>query len=113
MGGNRLDRPGYFLEPTILTDITPENPAFHVGVHRERKKCAEVVDKAQAPRGDTSLNMTAFIRMISSREVRFDPSDAETYSVRSRTACVLDPASGELRGDTVHFSCSVLRSLAY
>ena len=29
LGGKRLDRPGYFLEPTILTDITPENPAFH------------------------------------------------------------------------------------
>jgi len=29
-GGKRLDRPGYFLEPTILTGITPENPAFHV-----------------------------------------------------------------------------------
>ena len=30
MGGKRLDRPGYFLAPTILTDITPQNPAFHV-----------------------------------------------------------------------------------
>jgi succinate-semialdehyde dehydrogenase / glutarate-semialdehyde dehydrogenase len=30
IGGNRLDRPGYFLEPTILTDITPQNPAFRV-----------------------------------------------------------------------------------
>ena len=29
LGGKRLDRPGYFLEPTILTNITPENPAFH------------------------------------------------------------------------------------
>jgi len=29
-GGKRLDRPGYFLEPTILTDITPENRTFHV-----------------------------------------------------------------------------------
>jgi len=29
-GGKRLNRPGYFLAPTILTDITPENPAFHV-----------------------------------------------------------------------------------
>jgi succinate-semialdehyde dehydrogenase / glutarate-semialdehyde dehydrogenase len=28
LGGKRLDRSGYFLEPTILTDITPENPAF-------------------------------------------------------------------------------------
>jgi len=29
-GGKRLNRPGYFLEPTILTDVTPDNPAFHV-----------------------------------------------------------------------------------
>ncbi len=28
MGGQRIDRPGSFMEPTILTDITPENPAF-------------------------------------------------------------------------------------
>jgi succinate-semialdehyde dehydrogenase/glutarate-semialdehyde dehydrogenase len=29
LGGKRLDRSGYFLEPTILTNIAPENPAFH------------------------------------------------------------------------------------
>jgi succinate-semialdehyde dehydrogenase/glutarate-semialdehyde dehydrogenase len=28
LGGKRIDRPGSFMEPTILTDITPENPAF-------------------------------------------------------------------------------------
>ena len=28
IGGKRIDRPGAFMEPTILTDITPENPAF-------------------------------------------------------------------------------------
>jgi succinate-semialdehyde dehydrogenase/glutarate-semialdehyde dehydrogenase len=28
MGGNRIDRPGSFMEPTILTDIKPANPAF-------------------------------------------------------------------------------------
>lgn len=28
-GGKRLDRPGFFLEPTILTDVLPENPIFH------------------------------------------------------------------------------------
>ncbi|MEI9865548.1 MAG: aldehyde dehydrogenase family protein [Limisphaerales bacterium] len=28
MGGNRIDRPGSFMEPTILTDIKPSNPAF-------------------------------------------------------------------------------------
>ncbi len=29
MGGQRLNRPGYFLEPTILTDIQPNNPAYY------------------------------------------------------------------------------------
>ncbi len=28
MGGKRIDRPGSFMEPTILTDIDPQNPAF-------------------------------------------------------------------------------------
>ncbi len=28
MGGKRIDRPGSFMEPTILTDIAPDNPAF-------------------------------------------------------------------------------------
>ena len=28
MGGKRIDRPGYFMAPTILTDVKPENPAF-------------------------------------------------------------------------------------
>ncbi|MBI2723711.1 MAG: NAD-dependent succinate-semialdehyde dehydrogenase [Chloroflexi bacterium] len=28
MGGKRIDRPGSFMQPTILTDIDPQNPAF-------------------------------------------------------------------------------------
>jgi succinate-semialdehyde dehydrogenase/glutarate-semialdehyde dehydrogenase len=28
IGGNRVDRPGAYMEPTILTDIKPDNPAF-------------------------------------------------------------------------------------
>jgi len=28
MGGKRIDRPGSFMETTILTDISPDNPAF-------------------------------------------------------------------------------------
>lgn len=28
LGGKRLDRPGSFMQPTILTDITPDNPAW-------------------------------------------------------------------------------------
>jgi succinate-semialdehyde dehydrogenase/glutarate-semialdehyde dehydrogenase len=28
IGGKRIDRPGCYMEPSILTDIAPENPAF-------------------------------------------------------------------------------------
>lgn len=28
LGGKRIDRPGSFMEPTILADIQPDNPAF-------------------------------------------------------------------------------------
>lgn len=30
LGGKRLDRPGYFLAPTLLTGVTPCNPAFRL-----------------------------------------------------------------------------------
>jgi succinate-semialdehyde dehydrogenase/glutarate-semialdehyde dehydrogenase len=29
LGGERLDRPGYFLEPTILTNIKPKDPVYY------------------------------------------------------------------------------------
>jgi succinate-semialdehyde dehydrogenase/glutarate-semialdehyde dehydrogenase len=28
IGGKRIDRPGAFMQPTILTDVAPDNPAF-------------------------------------------------------------------------------------
>ena len=28
-GGERIDHPGAFMQPTILTDIDPDNPAYH------------------------------------------------------------------------------------
>ena len=29
LGGKKLNQRGFFLEPTILTDVKPDNPAFH------------------------------------------------------------------------------------
>jgi succinate-semialdehyde dehydrogenase/glutarate-semialdehyde dehydrogenase len=28
-GGKRIDRPGFYMEPTIITDIAKDNPIFH------------------------------------------------------------------------------------
>jgi succinate-semialdehyde dehydrogenase/glutarate-semialdehyde dehydrogenase len=29
LGGKRIDRPGFYMEPTIITDIAKDNPIFH------------------------------------------------------------------------------------
>jgi succinate-semialdehyde dehydrogenase/glutarate-semialdehyde dehydrogenase len=29
LGGRRMERPGFYLEPTIVINVTPDNPAFH------------------------------------------------------------------------------------
>lgn len=28
LGGNRIHRPGFYIEPTVITDITPDNPLY-------------------------------------------------------------------------------------
>ncbi|MCW2689190.1 MAG: Aldehyde dehydrogenase [Mycobacterium sp.] len=32
LGGRRIDRPGAYVEPTILTDIAPDNPIYGEGL---------------------------------------------------------------------------------
>ena len=29
LGGKRIERTGYFMEPTILTDVKPDNPVYY------------------------------------------------------------------------------------
>ena len=47
-GGKRLDGPGAFLEPTILTSIKPKNPAFHEEFFGPVALFFEVADEAEA-----------------------------------------------------------------
>ncbi len=48
MGGRRIDRPGSFMEATILTDIRPENPAFRDEFFGPVASFHRVKDEAQA-----------------------------------------------------------------
>src|SRR3546814_570982 len=32
LGGERYDRPGYYLQPTVITDIIPDNPIYRQAV---------------------------------------------------------------------------------
>jgi succinate-semialdehyde dehydrogenase/glutarate-semialdehyde dehydrogenase len=48
LGGNRIDSPGAFMEPTILTDLNPENPAYHEELFGPVSSFYKVKDEAAA-----------------------------------------------------------------
>lgn len=48
--GKRIDRPGSFMEPTILTDIRPDNPAFREEFFGPVALFFRVNDEAEAVR---------------------------------------------------------------
>jgi succinate-semialdehyde dehydrogenase/glutarate-semialdehyde dehydrogenase len=48
LGGNRIDSPGAFMEPTILTDLNPENPAYHEELFGPVSSFYRVKDEAAA-----------------------------------------------------------------
>ena len=50
MGGKRIDRPGWFMQPTILTHITPDNPAFREEFFGPVALFFRVKDEAEAIR---------------------------------------------------------------
>ena len=50
LGGRRIDRPGFFMQPTILTDIAPDNPAFREEFFGPVALFFRVRDEAEAVR---------------------------------------------------------------
>jgi succinate-semialdehyde dehydrogenase/glutarate-semialdehyde dehydrogenase len=47
-GGQRLDRPGAFVEPTVLTDVTPQMRAYHEELFGPAAVIYRVEDAAEA-----------------------------------------------------------------
>ena len=47
-GGKRIDRPGFFYEPTVLADIPRESPAYHEEIFGPVACCFRAKDAAQA-----------------------------------------------------------------
>jgi len=47
-GGHRVDRPGAFVEPTVLTDVTPEMRAYHEELFGPAAVIYRVADVAEA-----------------------------------------------------------------
>lgn len=50
IGGRRIERQGFFLEPTILTNITPSNPAYYQEFFAPVALIFQVGDEAEAIR---------------------------------------------------------------
>ncbi|WP_158810926.1 NAD-dependent succinate-semialdehyde dehydrogenase [Beijerinckia sp. L45] len=48
LGGNRIDRPGFYLEPTILTGVTEDNPVFFEELFGPVATIFSVKDEAEA-----------------------------------------------------------------
>ncbi len=48
LGGKRIDRPGAYMEPTILTHITPDNPAYYEEFFGPVAMVFRVADEAAA-----------------------------------------------------------------
>jgi succinate-semialdehyde dehydrogenase/glutarate-semialdehyde dehydrogenase len=47
-GGKRLDRPGAFVEPTVLTDVTPQMRAYHEELFGPAAVIYRVADATEA-----------------------------------------------------------------
>ncbi len=58
IGGKRIDRPGSYMEPTILTDITPDNPAFRENFSAQSRCSSESKTKTKR-----SLSPTIRLRL--------------------------------------------------
>ncbi|NPD70247.1 NAD-dependent succinate-semialdehyde dehydrogenase (plasmid) [Lichenicola cladoniae] len=50
IGGKRIPRSGYFLEPTLLADVTPQNPAFYQEFFAPVAMLFRVQDESEAIR---------------------------------------------------------------
>ena len=60
-GGKRIDRPGFFYEPTVLSEVPPDSPAYREEVFGPVASCFRVEDAAAAIRiaNDTSFGLGA------------------------------------------------------
>ncbi|WP_306484386.1 NAD-dependent succinate-semialdehyde dehydrogenase [Methylobacterium brachythecii] len=63
VGGHRIDRAGFFLEPTVLTGLTPENPVYREELFGPVAQFFVVEDEAEAIRlaNDTAYGLGASV----------------------------------------------------
>ncbi|WP_415926992.1 aldehyde dehydrogenase family protein, partial [Mesorhizobium argentiipisi] len=56
-GGKRANRTGFFYEPTVLTGVTPDNPAYHQEFFGPVAQVFVVDDAAAALANDSKFGL--------------------------------------------------------
>jgi len=89
-GGKRIDRPGFFYEPTVLTDIPLDSPAYREEIFGPVACCFRVSDAAAAVKlaNDSSfgLGATAWTNESSERELFARELEAGMVFINSMVA---------------------------
>jgi succinate-semialdehyde dehydrogenase/glutarate-semialdehyde dehydrogenase len=92
-GGKRIDRPGFFYEPTVLTDIPRESPAYHEEIFGPVACCFRIADTAEAIRlaNDTSFGLGATAWTTDSAEKELFARELEAGMVFINSMVASDP----------------------
>jgi succinate-semialdehyde dehydrogenase/glutarate-semialdehyde dehydrogenase len=82
-GGKRIDRPGFFYEPTVLTDIPHDSPAYREEIFGPVASFFRVADAAEAIRiaNDSSFGLGASAWTN-------DPAEQELFAAELETGMV-------------------------
>jgi succinate-semialdehyde dehydrogenase / glutarate-semialdehyde dehydrogenase len=89
-GGKRIDRPGFFYEPTVLTDIPEDSPAYREEIFGPVASCFRVGDAAAAIKiaNDSSfgLGATAWTNDLGEKDLFARELDAGMVFINSMVA---------------------------
>jgi succinate-semialdehyde dehydrogenase / glutarate-semialdehyde dehydrogenase len=92
-GGKRIDRPGFFYEPTVLSDIPPDSPAYREEVFGPVASCFRVGDAAAAIKiaNDTAFGLGATAWTNDARERDLFARELEAGMVFINSMVASDP----------------------
>jgi succinate-semialdehyde dehydrogenase/glutarate-semialdehyde dehydrogenase len=92
-GGKRIDRPGFFYEPTVLADIPRDSPAYREEIFGPVACCFRASDAAEAIRiaNDSSFGLGATAWTNDSGEKELFANELEAGMVFINSMVASDP----------------------
>ena len=92
-GGKRIDRPGFFYEPTVLADIPSDSPAYREEIFGPVACCFRVRDAAEAITiaNDSSFGLGATAWTNDARETELFAKELEAGMVFINSMVASDP----------------------